>query len=58
MMDGDRFLSQSDHARTLDSPEQVQAYVDHIKAITPGYVQQKYIEAARQRWRNNRLKLR
>jgi hypothetical protein len=49
MMDGDRFLRQSDHARTLESPEQVQAYVDHIKAITPGYVQQKNIEAARQR---------
>jgi hypothetical protein len=49
LMDGDRFLSQSDHARTLDSPEQVQAYVDRIKAITPEYVQQKYTQAAQQR---------
>jgi hypothetical protein len=49
MMDGDRFLTQSDHARSLSSPEQVQAYVDQIKAITPHYLQQKYIAAARQR---------
>lgn len=49
MMDGDRFLTQSDHARTLGSSDQVQVYIDQIKAITPQYVQQKYAEAARER---------
>lgn len=47
LMDGDRFLTQSDRAQTLDSLEQVQAYVDQIKAIAPQYAQQKYTKAAR-----------
>jgi conjugative relaxase-like TrwC/TraI family protein len=38
--DGDRFLSQSDQARSLKDPNQVQAYIDHIKASTPQYLQQ------------------
>jgi conjugative relaxase-like TrwC/TraI family protein len=42
--DGDRFLSQSDHARSLKTPEQVQAYVDHIKANAP-QIRQQYQDA-------------
>jgi conjugative relaxase-like TrwC/TraI family protein len=38
--DGERFMSQSDHASTLKSPVEVQTYVEHIKAIAPQYFQQ------------------
>jgi conjugative relaxase-like TrwC/TraI family protein len=44
LKDGDRFLSQSDHARSLKTPEQVQAYVDHIKANVP-QIRQQYQDA-------------
>ncbi len=37
--DGDRFISQSDHARTLKDPAQVAAYVESIKSIAPHYHQ-------------------
>ena len=38
--DGERFLSQSDHARSLKDPAQVAAYIEHIKASIPQYLQQ------------------
>ena len=38
--DGERFLSQSDHARSLKDPAQVTAYIKHIKASIPQYLQQ------------------
>jgi conjugative relaxase-like TrwC/TraI family protein len=42
--DGDRFISQSDRARSLQTPEQVQAYVDHIKTHAP-QIRQQYRQA-------------
>jgi conjugative relaxase-like TrwC/TraI family protein len=46
--DGDRFLSQSDQARTLKDPEQVTAYIEQVKAAVPAYVrQQREIVAVR-----------
>jgi hypothetical protein len=48
LKDGDRFLSQSDHARSLKDPDQVQAYIDRIKAIAPQYLQQQREYAAAQ----------
>ncbi|NJM76226.1 MAG: hypothetical protein HC852_11080, partial [Acaryochloridaceae cyanobacterium RU_4_10] len=44
--DGDRFLSQSDRVRTLKDPEQVAAYIEHIKTQAPQYQQQR-IDAAK-----------
>jgi conjugative relaxase-like TrwC/TraI family protein len=38
--DGDRFLSQSDQARTLKDPALVAAYIQQVKAAVPAYVQQ------------------
>jgi conjugative relaxase-like TrwC/TraI family protein len=37
--DGDRFVSQSDHARNLKDPALHQKYVEHIRAIAPHYHQ-------------------
>jgi conjugative relaxase-like TrwC/TraI family protein len=42
--DGDRFISQSDNARSLKDPAQVQAYIDHIKTHAP-QIRQQYREA-------------
>ncbi len=38
--DADRVLRQSDRARTLTDPNQVTAYIEHIKAEAPAYAQQ------------------
>ena len=40
LKDGKRFLSQSDHARSLKDPKAVAAYIEHIKASIPQYLQQ------------------
>ena len=48
LKDGERFLSQSDQARTLKTPEEVTAYIDHIKAQIPQYLQQQRELAAAQ----------
>ena len=40
LKDGERFLSQSDQARSLKDPGQVTAYIEHIKASAPKYLQQ------------------
>ena len=40
LKDGKRFLSQSDQARSLKDPAQVTAYIEHIKASLPQYLQQ------------------
>jgi Fe-S-cluster formation regulator IscX/YfhJ len=39
LKDGERFVSQSDHARSLKDSDQVQQYIGHIKAIAPQYLQ-------------------
>ena len=39
LKDGKRFLSQSDHARSLKDPKAVTAYIEHIKASVPQYLQ-------------------
>jgi conjugative relaxase-like TrwC/TraI family protein len=45
--DGERFISQSDHARSLNTPEQVAAYIEQVKANAPLYrQQQRALEAA------------
>jgi Domain of unknown function (DUF3854) len=40
--DGDRILSQSDRARTLKDPEQVQQYIEQVKAAVPAYIQHRH----------------
>jgi hypothetical protein len=40
LADGDRFLSQSDYARTLKDPEKVSAYIEQVKINAPLYRQQ------------------
>jgi conjugative relaxase-like TrwC/TraI family protein len=42
--DGDHFISQSDNARSLKDPAQVQAYIDHIKTYAP-QIRQQYQDA-------------
>jgi conjugative relaxase-like TrwC/TraI family protein len=46
LKDGDRVLSQSDHARTLKDPEQVQQYIEQVKTKVPEYRQYKRSIAA------------
>ena len=46
--DGERFLSQSDHARTLKTPQEITAYIAHIKDQVPQYLQQQREVAAAQ----------
>jgi conjugative relaxase-like TrwC/TraI family protein len=47
LKDGERFLSQSDCARSLKNPEQVTAYIEHIKDSAPQYLQrQRELERA------------
>ena len=43
---GDRLIAQSDHARTLSNPQEVQAYVERIKAEAPLWLRQS-VESAR-----------
>ena len=40
LKDGERFIGQSDQARALKDPEAVAAYIEHIKAAAPKYLQQ------------------
>ena len=44
--DGDRLIAQSDHARTLSNPQEVQVYVERIKAKAPLWLEQS-VESAR-----------
>ena len=44
LKDGERFLSQSDHARSLKDPLQVTAYIEHIKASVPQYLQSQKVQ--------------
>jgi conjugative relaxase-like TrwC/TraI family protein len=59
LKDGDRVLSQSDQARSLKDPDQVQSYIEHIKVIAPQYLQQqRELAAARQQQTNDRAEYR
>jgi conjugative relaxase-like TrwC/TraI family protein len=49
--DGDRFLRQSDRARALKDPQEIEQYLTNLKAALPDYVQ------ARQKLRIQRQKL-
>ena len=49
LKDGERFLSQSDHARSLKDPLQVTAYIEHIKASIPQYLQQQQAQEQEQK---------
>ena len=44
LKDGKRFLSQSDHARSLKDPKAVTAYIEHIKASIPQYLQSQKVQ--------------